>query len=542
MDNHEAKSRSSARPASAIEDRELELKERLRRERDQAQSSHDERQHHLDGEDKRRVEDRAEEPSSRRDRGYDDVSEGFRERQRGYERRSHENGRHSPDPSFGCHQGYGPAGRQYKDGRYEGGYKERGHREHVDVYSRRSPPPQRRASPSYEPYAAGDSRSNPPRPPGPPPVRPANAPPSRYFDRPLPDASYRLDQPEHTAPGTQGGGWGRRGGGHLPDQGQGSEGSFFASRQAQRDSLAKQVVIWPESPREPYLYSDEERERRRKEKERRREERSSKGHRSSRHSRSHSHRSSRDKDADKKSRSHRHSKHSSRHSSTHKREYSTDESGSESDDSRDYDRKHRSSRRHRRREDGDERRHSSSGKRHRRSRSVASASSFASRDAHSDNERSTTRKDSENNSNALTQKEKCKNVANEDDSDGEVGPQLPVSEDGKPVDPRVFGGALLPGEGSAMAAYVAEGKRIPRRGEIGLTSERIEAFERAGFVMSGSRHKRMNAVRMRKENQVISAEEKRGILKLQKEEKMKKEAQIVSQFKEMVDTLQPPGR
>jgi hypothetical protein len=93
-----------------------------------------------------------------------------------------------------------------------------------------------------------------------------------------------------------------------------------------------------------------------------------------------------------------------------------------------------------------------------------------------------------------------------------------------------------------MAAYVAEGKRIPRRGEIGLESEVIESYERAGFVMSGSRHKRMNAVRMRKENQVISAEEKRSILKMQQEEKMKKEAQIVSQFKEMVDTLQPPGR
>ena len=28
-----------------------------------------------------------------------------------------------------------------------------------------------------------------------------------------------------------------------------------------------------------------------------------------------------------------------------------------------------------------------------------------------------------------------------------------------------------------MAAYIAEGKRIPRRGEIGLTSEEITAYE-----------------------------------------------------------------
>lgn len=50
-----------------------------------------------------------------------------------------------------------------------------------------------------------------------------------------------------------------------------------------------------------------------------------------------------------------------------------------------------------------------------------------------------------------------------------------------------FGKALLPGEGAAMAAYVAEGKRIPRRGEIGLTSEEIASYESVGYVMSGSR-------------------------------------------------------
>lgn len=39
-----------------------------------------------------------------------------------------------------------------------------------------------------------------------------------------------------------------------------------------------------------------------------------------------------------------------------------------------------------------------------------------------------------------------------------------------------------------MAAYVAEGKRIPRRGEIGLTSNEIENYEKVGYVMSGSRY------------------------------------------------------
>ena len=86
-----------------------------------------------------------------------------------------------------------------------------------------------------------------------------------------------------------------------------------------------------------------------------------------------------------------------------------------------------------------------------------------------------------------------------------------------------------------MAAFVASGQRIPRRGEIGLESDQITAFEGMGYVMSGSRHRRMNAVRMRKENQVINAEEKRAILNLQREEKQKKEGMIISQFRQMMD-------
>ncbi|KAG9007431.1 hypothetical protein FRB93_007846 [Tulasnella sp. JGI-2019a] len=126
------------------------------------------------------------------------------------------------------------------------------------------------------------------------------------------------------------------------------------------------------------------------------------------------------------------------------------------------------------------------------------------------------------------------NAAEMDLDEEEIGP-LPLRQaDGK-IDERAYGGALLRGEGSAMAAFVQDGQRIPRRGEIGLTSDQIDAYEKVGYVMSGSRHRRMNAVRMRKENQVISAEEKRGILKMQKEEKMKREALIVGGFKEIVE-------
>ncbi|QRV75104.1 Ras-induced vulval development antagonist domain-containing protein [Ceratobasidium sp. AG-Ba] len=118
--------------------------------------------------------------------------------------------------------------------------------------------------------------------------------------------------------------------------------------------------------------------------------------------------------------------------------------------------------------------------------------------------------------------------------DAEIGPMPAISSGGK-LNERDYGGALLRGEGSAMAAFLQDGERIPRRGEIGLTSQEIEQFENVGYVMSGSRHRRMNAVRMRKENQVISAEEKRGILKMQKEEREKRESMIVGGFKEMLE-------
>lgn len=90
-----------------------------------------------------------------------------------------------------------------------------------------------------------------------------------------------------------------------------------------------------------------------------------------------------------------------------------------------------------------------------------------------------------------------------------------------------------------MAAFVQDGKRIPRRGEIGLSSDQIEDYERAGFVMSGSRHRRMNAVRVRKENQVLGAEEQRALLMARRDEKEKKEREIVGQFREMLDTYGP---
>lgn len=129
-------------------------------------------------------------------------------------------------------------------------------------------------------------------------------------------------------------------------------------------------------------------------------------------------------------------------------------------------------------------------------------------------------------------------AAEQEEEDVLVGPAPPAaSEYGVRAD---YGTHLRPGEGTAMAAFVQDGKRIPRRGEVGLDSEQIERFEKAGYVMSGSRHARMNAVRIRKENQVYTAEEKAALAMFNFEENKRKEAKILDEMRRLVDkTLGP---
>jgi len=135
-------------------------------------------------------------------------------------------------------------------------------------------------------------------------------------------------------------------------------------------------------------------------------------------------------------------------------------------------------------------------------------------------------------------------LVDDDEDVNFIGPSLKQSEAYKneQEEARVdYGRNLLPGEGAAMAAYIAEGKRIPRRGEIGLTSDQIKTYEEAGFVMSGSRHRRMEATRLRKENQIYSAEEKRMLSMFNKEERSKKEGMILSQFRQLVNEKMNPS-
>lgn len=122
----------------------------------------------------------------------------------------------------------------------------------------------------------------------------------------------------------------------------------------------------------------------------------------------------------------------------------------------------------------------------------------------------------------------------DDDDEDELGPQ-PVAFKGETEGQKVsYGGALLPGEGAAIAQYVQQNMRIPRRGEIGWKADEIESLEHQGYVMSGSRHQRMNAIRLRKENQVYSAEEKRALAMISLEERAQKESAVVGEFRQML--------
>ncbi|KAF8530410.1 ras-induced vulval development antagonist-domain-containing protein [Hysterangium stoloniferum] len=283
-------------------------------------------------------------------------------------------------------------------------------------------------------------------------------------------------------------------------------GDYIHSRQQQRDS--RQVSIWPPSPKAPGRDL-------------------SPGHKSHKRSR-------------KRDRSSTPSSDSSSSEEERRRRERRVRKNKEKEERRER-RRHRDKRRSRASGDEDDSRQSArrSADRGRRTRSVSNARSDEGSDEDEWVEKGTSSRAfvpvPVSTAAETTQQSAAPAPANPD-SDGDVGPQPLTRTSNSKVDERSFGGALLRGEGSAMAAFLAEdtNARIPRRGEIGLTSDEIATYEAVGYVMSGSRHRRMNAVRMRKENQVISAEEKRGILKLQKEERARREEVLREEFKELV--------
>lgn len=117
------------------------------------------------------------------------------------------------------------------------------------------------------------------------------------------------------------------------------------------------------------------------------------------------------------------------------------------------------------------------------------------------------------------------------DDDEEYGPKPPVATQGGRAN---YGQALRPGEGAAIAQFVQKNLRVPRRGEVGWQGEEIERLESVGYVMSGSRHARMNAVRERKEKQVLSAEEKRTMALVAFEEKQQQENKLMADYRAML--------
>ena len=122
-----------------------------------------------------------------------------------------------------------------------------------------------------------------------------------------------------------------------------------------------------------------------------------------------------------------------------------------------------------------------------------------------------------------------------EENDAFVGPQRPPAAPHAGAGAGDYGKALLPGEGDAMAQFVQAGKRIcgARRGS-GI--RRNCPVREPRYVMSGSRHARMNAIRVRKENQVYSAEEKAALAMINHEEKQAREEKAgVSDLKKLVE-------
>lgn len=117
------------------------------------------------------------------------------------------------------------------------------------------------------------------------------------------------------------------------------------------------------------------------------------------------------------------------------------------------------------------------------------------------------------------------------DSEEEIGPRPIKIEYDKKEERKLYQGMNINlTEAQLYAQYIQRGKRIPRRGEVGITSNEIEYFESIGYVMSGTRHKKMNAARQRIEGKVYSAEDKRALSIFNLEENLRKEKNIINGF------------
>ncbi|KAG6963778.1 hypothetical protein JG688_00007997 [Phytophthora aleatoria] len=281
-----------------------------------------------------------------------------------------------------------------------------------------------------------------------------------------------------------GGGGGRYSGSEQTDD-------FFEERKRQRGSI--DFSIWAGIPSPPPMKKKVKKEKKREptpEEERRRRRKSRNKSKSSRRSR--------------KKKSKKHKKESTSRSKRRRHTYSA----SESDDSRSGSESDVSVASERKKE---------------RKISVDSRDNMSELDEHEMRE-------------ATKFKEAVQGSRKEEDDEEDIGPKplVAAADESTAASSMNYGKALLPGEGAAIAQFVQKNMRIPRRGEVGWNGEEIENLENLGYVMSGSRHKRMNAVRIRKENQVYTAEEKRALALINFEEKQQRENAIMNDFKEML--------
>jgi hypothetical protein len=207
-------------------------------------------------------------------------------------------------------------------------------------------------------------------------------------------------------------------------------------------------------------------------------------------------------------------------------------------------RKHKRSRSHKKKHSSKKKRKSSSKRKARKSRHRKRSSSSSSSSSRSSSASRSASPPAENREVAVIPPDEeipdefrhvAKAGTDDDDDDDELGPKPIVADAIQGGSGHMnYGGALRPGEGAAIAQYVQQNKRIPRRGEVGWSGDEIAELEGAGYVMSGSRHARMNAIRIRKENQVYSAEEKRALALYNYEEKQQRENKMMSEFKDML--------
>ncbi|CAG5113535.1 Oidioi.mRNA.OKI2018_I69.chr2.g7633.t1.cds [Oikopleura dioica] len=115
-----------------------------------------------------------------------------------------------------------------------------------------------------------------------------------------------------------------------------------------------------------------------------------------------------------------------------------------------------------------------------------------------------------------------------------IGPELPEAIKAA-FETNMATKQAKPGQGVQLAEIIDEQSRIPRRGEVGHSEADIDHYENAGYIMSGNRHRRMEAVRLKKESQIYSVEEKRALQIYTRQERENKETAVIQQFKDMVN-------